>query len=94
MPTGIETCGKCHARFDTRGALVNLGEARGWLGFLGVPAIPPWVACPRCGHEARATEMRYFGLLPPNGLRWLLFAFTVAMLAAGFLFILLPDLIR
>ena len=95
MPTGIEVCGSCGANFDTREAIINLGEAKSLVGFfLGLPAIPPWVACPRCGTEFRASAMMYFGFIPPESLRRILLGFAAVMVLAGLLFVILPDMIR
>jgi len=58
---GFETCPKCSAHFEGRGALVWGGVATS-RGF-ALPAPSSKVRCPRCGCIFAGNNVRFFGFL-------------------------------
>ena len=85
---GTERCPRCGAHFETRAAILDLGQAR---GFLDIPAIPPRVSCPGCKYEFHAKGMRYFGFLTPRQVQLGLALFVVAFAIAGLYFLFGQD---
>jgi hypothetical protein len=80
--TDMEQCPKCRVHFETRPAILDLGQSR---GLLNLPSIPPRVVCPTCRHEFHAQGMRYFGFINPHQLRAGMVIYTFVLAAAALL---------
>jgi hypothetical protein len=85
---GMEDCPKCGAQFETRPAIVDLGQSR---GIFNLPSIPPRVACPGCRYQFRAKNMRYFGFITANRLRNGLAIYAALFVVIAFVFLFWQD---
>ena len=65
----LEICPRCSARFEARDALI-WGGVPLLLGIVTTPGVSTKVRCPGCGHSFSATQIRFFGFLSANALRW------------------------
>lgn len=71
-----ETCPGCAAVFDSRKALVRSGVPM-FFNAITPRHVQMQVRCPNCGHHFAARELRLFGVLSPEGLRWVLVGILV-----------------
>ena len=85
---GLEHCSKCGAQFETRAAVLDLGQAR---GLFNLPSIPPRVSCPSCRHQFRAREMLYFGFITAGQLRIGVAIFILALTVFSLFFLFWQD---
>ena len=69
-----ETCPKCSAEFSSRKALLSGGVRVGNNAFSSRGIA---TRCPNCRHIFPAQQLRLFGVLPPNALRWVVAAILV-----------------
>jgi len=74
--TEAEICPKCSTAFSAREALVSSGLHLTTNVFTDRDIVMK-VRCPNCWHVFPARELRFFGFLSPNGLRWAAIAFLV-----------------
>jgi uncharacterized C2H2 Zn-finger protein len=84
---GFETCPKCSAHFEGRGALVWGGVATSH-GFT-LPAASSKVCCPRCGYIFPAKNVRFFGFLSAPALCLVLLTAVVV----GLLIVMLSSVL-
>ena len=78
---GNEVCPRCGSEFETRPAILDLGQAASL--FFDFPQIPPRVQCPGCKHVFRSSGIRYFGFIPPRPFRVVLASFVFIVLLFG-----------
>ncbi|MET4616186.1 putative C2H2 Zn-finger protein [Stenotrophomonas sp. 2619] len=71
-----ETCPRCAAVFDSRKALVRSGVPM-FFNAITPRHVQMQVRCPNCGHHFAARELRLFGVLSAEGLRWVLVGILV-----------------
>ena len=64
-----ETCPKCSARFEAREAL-DFGGVPLVRGVIFAPGVSTKVRCPGCDHIFSASNIKFFGFLSANALRW------------------------
>jgi hypothetical protein len=67
----LEFCPKCSHRFESRGTLVYGGVPL-IFGIVTAPGVSTKVRCPGCGHLFSAEQIRFFGFLSADALRWAL----------------------
>jgi len=71
-----ENCPRCAAVFDSRKALVRSGVPM-FFNAITPRHVQMQVRCPNCGQHFAASELRLFGVLSPEGLRWVLVGILV-----------------
>lgn len=64
-----ETCPRCSTTFDSRKGLFRSGVPM-FFNAITPRHVQMEVCCPKCGHRFDGQDVRLFGFLPPNGLRW------------------------
>ncbi|MCC7634344.1 hypothetical protein [Stenotrophomonas rhizophila] len=69
--SNLETCPRCSTRFDSRKALFRSGVPM-FFNAITARNVQMVVRCPKCGYRFDGQDVRLFGFLPPEGLRWVL----------------------
>ena len=69
--SNLETCPRCSTRLDSRKALFRSGVPM-FFNAITARNVQMVVSCPKCGYRFDGQDVRLFGFLPPEGLRWVL----------------------
>jgi hypothetical protein len=76
----LEICPNCSTEFVARRALVSSGVPLGFNIFT-FSDVAVRVRCPGCQGVFSARKDRFFGILSPNGVRWLVLAMLAICMA-------------
>ncbi|WP_157604443.1 hypothetical protein [Rhizobacter sp. Root1221] len=77
-----EICPKCFSDFSARKALLSGGVRFGYSAFSDKG---PAVRCPNCWHVFPSRNLRLFGFLPTDSLRWVVLGILAACFILSFL---------